>query len=280
MNSQLSESIHHRSRRLRARLGASLAPTTGPRILAYHRICDDDHPLAVSRDRFRQHLDLLAATCDEVVSVSDLLAGPSAPGRRRVALTFDDGYLDAASIVAPELRARGFGATFFVLPRFDRAPRDLTPDMIWSDRGLHLTLGLIIDLARQGFEVAAHGRQHVQLTTLDDATAWDEVAGSRRELSALLGHPVAGFAYPDGIRGHGHASLVARAGYRWAVTFDSGVVTPATSVLTLPRTVVTAGDDPETLVAILNGGLDRPSLARLRRNRRLGLLRGGPDPRH
>jgi len=50
-------------------------------------------------------------------ALEDLAAGRPLP-RRAVALTFDDGYLDNATVAAPVLRDAGLPATFFLVPGF------------------------------------------------------------------------------------------------------------------------------------------------------------------
>ena len=88
----------------------------GLRILFYHRVSDDDDPLAVSPRRFREQMELLAAGGYEVVDLTaavDLLElGLSPP--RVVALNFDDGYRDVAENALPVLERLGFRATVFL----------------------------------------------------------------------------------------------------------------------------------------------------------------------
>jgi peptidoglycan/xylan/chitin deacetylase (PgdA/CDA1 family) len=50
-------------------------------------------------------------------ALEDLAAGKALPPRA-VALTFDDGYLDNATVAAPVMQAAGLPATFFLVPDF------------------------------------------------------------------------------------------------------------------------------------------------------------------
>jgi peptidoglycan/xylan/chitin deacetylase (PgdA/CDA1 family) len=64
---------------------------------------------------------------------------------------------------------------------------------------LHLmTAEQIRSWAEQGIEFGAHSRTHPDLTKLSTAECSAEVAGSKSDLSALLGSPVVSFAYPYG----------------------------------------------------------------------------------
>lgn len=81
-------------------------------ILLYHRVADlahDPHSLSVSADRFAAHLEVLARDF-EVVPLAEVRR----PGRgRRLAITFDDGYVDNAEVAAPLLSSAGLRATLF-----------------------------------------------------------------------------------------------------------------------------------------------------------------------
>lgn len=261
MSRRSTDTLRIGARRALAGLGARLAPVSGHRILMYHRVCADEHRLAVHPDRFRRHLDHLARQGYEVVSISGLLQRLDTAGDdarpRRVALSFDDGYREMHTLVASELRDRGMGATFFVLPEFAHAPRNLAPEHVWSDGCPYLTLEMIRSLDAAGFEIAAHGLRHHVLTDIDDATAHHEIAGSRLRLRELLDHDIAGFAYPRGAHAGRHAVMVEKAGFAWATTVAPGVVESATRATLLPRTEVAGGDDASTLEAKLRGGLDR-----------------------
>jgi peptidoglycan/xylan/chitin deacetylase (PgdA/CDA1 family) len=109
-----------RTARLRDRAKRRLAPLVRrdcPVVLLYHRV----HPAAtsgaerVSPRHFEEHLMVLRARAD-VVSVAAIV---DSLRRRRlqsrtVAITFDDGYLDILTYVAPLLRALAVPATVFV----------------------------------------------------------------------------------------------------------------------------------------------------------------------
>jgi peptidoglycan/xylan/chitin deacetylase (PgdA/CDA1 family) len=87
---------------------------TRPLIVVYHRVCEvDDDPLglAVSPDRFRDDLELIAARRTPV-TLEDV-AGARAP-RDAVAVTFDDGYADNLTRALPLLEEAGVPATVFV----------------------------------------------------------------------------------------------------------------------------------------------------------------------
>lgn len=100
--------------------------TSRPRILAYHGVTDrDDDPLNfdgfhIPVATFEAHLRTLAGHY-RVVPLGQIAAAiaqkrPFAPGS--VAITFDDGYLDNATLAAPLLARHGLKATFFITTGF------------------------------------------------------------------------------------------------------------------------------------------------------------------
>ncbi len=123
------------ARALRSRPVTNLRGAPGL-VLAYHRVADvprDPFGLCVRPERFAEHLSLLPDLAD-VVPISEVGLGRSGD-RRRVAITFDDGYADLVDVAAPLLRERGLHATFFL------ATAGLDPESeFWWDRLEHMIL--------------------------------------------------------------------------------------------------------------------------------------------
>lgn len=105
----------------------------GAIILLYHRVTRlerDPQLLAVSRERFRSHLDVLRRTCPvrPVSEIADSL-------RRRqpipavAAITFDDGYVDNLTEAAPILREAEMPATVFATV----GPQQHPGEFFWDD---------------------------------------------------------------------------------------------------------------------------------------------------
>ena len=103
-----------------ASIGSSLAvPRNLPAaILAYHRVASltpDSHALCTPPEVFREHMAYLRDNFSPI-GLEDLVRA-AASGRipeRAVAVTLDDGYLDALTVASPILTELGVPATFFV----------------------------------------------------------------------------------------------------------------------------------------------------------------------
>lgn len=99
------------------------------------------------------------------------------------------------------LRVHRIRATFFI------CGRDLT---------LPFKADRVIELAREGHELAAHAWSHpLDLENLPDPTLTDEIERPRRELARLVGSPPIGFRAPGYAAGPRILSALARAGFRY-----------------------------------------------------------------
>jgi peptidoglycan/xylan/chitin deacetylase (PgdA/CDA1 family) len=86
-------------------------------ILMYHRMADEQTDLCVTPGAFCEQLGYLRETGYRVLPLRDLVAALQRDDIPPlcVAITFDDGYLDALTHAVPILEAFGFPATFFVV---------------------------------------------------------------------------------------------------------------------------------------------------------------------
>jgi peptidoglycan/xylan/chitin deacetylase (PgdA/CDA1 family) len=177
--------------------------------LGYHHIGPSRpgtyRALTVSPEQFERQIRWLAGRGYVGIRPSDWLRArkentelPAKP----ILITFDDAYEDTAEYALPILRRFGFGAAVFVVT--ERIGGTNTWDEAKGCGRLQLmTEEQIRYWSGEGIEFGAHSRTHVDLTKLPASELMSEVAGSRDDLSALLGLPIVSFAYPYG--GHNQA---------------------------------------------------------------------------
>ena len=103
-----------------------------------------------------------------------------------VVLTFDDSAKSHYTTVRPILKRYGFGATFFITEGFD-FPTNKTDYMTWQE---------IVELARDGFEIGNHTRDHISMTK-------EHIAGLEEQVETINNQCIAhgiprtrSFAYP------------------------------------------------------------------------------------
>jgi peptidoglycan/xylan/chitin deacetylase (PgdA/CDA1 family) len=86
-----------------------------------------------------------------------------------------------------------------------------------------MTARQVLEMHRNGVEIAAHSVHHPNLEQLEPAEVVAEVVDSRRALESLCQAPVRGFAYPAGFVNSEVARAVELSGLDYAVTTQAGV---------------------------------------------------------
>jgi peptidoglycan/xylan/chitin deacetylase (PgdA/CDA1 family) len=209
-------------------------------ILCYHGVGndypEDERPFAFDPAEFATHLDAIAANGVRTVTVSELVrrrrAGDRAALESTVAITFDDGYADLLSTVAPLLAERGMVATAYLTVAYlDRRTSGEPSSARW------LSWDEARELASSGvFEIGGHSHDHVQLDVVDLVEARRQLAGTRDRLRDELGTAPESFAYPYGYSNPAVRQSVAAAGF--------------TSACGVKHALSPSDDDPFDLVRV------------------------------
>ncbi len=196
-------------------------------VLGYHSVvAAGGSKLAVTSTSLHRQLSSLVARGYDGVTFHDAVAGPA--GRRRLAVTFDDGelcVLDHALPVLADLRVLG---TVFVPVARVGMPKMLT----WDDLSL---------LASTGWEIGSHGITHARVTYLDDAALDEELRGSREAIEDVLGGPCRSLAYPYGAVNARVRDAARRSGYTAACVTRGGLL--SADPLCWPRVGIDGRDD-------------------------------------
>ncbi len=105
--------------------------------------------------------------------------------------------------------------------------------------GLMMTEAQIKRLPGFGIDIGAHTVTHPILTRLESSAARREILDSKSALEAIIGAPVATFAYPNGRPqrdyDRSHVELVRAAGFRAAVSAAWGGAGPQADPYQIPR---------------------------------------------
>ena len=217
-------------------------------ILTYHRIGEPqhDHVPTVTPERFERHLAFLARRRCQVLPFEQFLEhleqGTRLP-RRVTLITFDDGYVETATIAAPLLRRFGFPSIVFVTP----GQIGTSGFMSWEQvRGLQAA----------GMAVGSHTLHHTYLPLVSRDQAEQELVESKRMLERELGRPVPWLSYPVGGFTAEIQAIAKTAGYRAACTTNRGHSKRAFDLFALRRIKVTERDQPFTLSVKLSGYYD------------------------
>jgi peptidoglycan/xylan/chitin deacetylase (PgdA/CDA1 family) len=224
------------------------APWPGVPVLMYHKV-DARIPVgdAVGRDltvepgAFAAQLEYLRGHRIATLTAEDLVRELAAGRRpmRAVVLTFDDGYDDAATTALPLLHKYGARGTFYISSGFVGTPR-------------HLTWQQIRELRAAGMEVACHGTEHLDLSTLDRAGQIAEAGGCLRRFARWLGGaPPVTYAYPAGKYDATTLAVMRELGLRAAFTERPGDVRDLAQPFELPRRRIRHDDGISRFAALV-----------------------------
>jgi glycosyltransferase involved in cell wall biosynthesis/peptidoglycan/xylan/chitin deacetylase (PgdA/CDA1 family) len=234
---------------------------SGLRVFLYHRIADDSDPLALSPGRFRRQLEYLAENhfraVDVVTALDQLFDGTLPP--KTVALTFDDGFADVVENGEPILQEFGFTSTVFVATDVIEGRARYA----WNREAPTLDWDSIRRLDTEGvFRFEPHSLTHSDLRLLDDERAMREIAGSKAALEGELQRPANAFCFPGGSVEMREIEMVRAAGFRYAITCEPGLNTPASDPHWIYRVQVDKTDDLRQFRAKTHGSHDRALLGR------------------
>ncbi len=169
-------------------------------ILTYHAIEDGPPPLCVAPATFRAHLDAVAASGAEVLTLAALAKciARREPPERAVAITFDDGLRSVVHEAAPMLGARRMPATVFAVAGHLGRQSDWPTQPLRAPRRLLASSDELTELTDEGWEIGCHGLDHAPLSGATGALLERELVTARQRLEAALDRPVTSFAYPYG----------------------------------------------------------------------------------
>lgn len=201
-------------------------------VIMYHRFIEQDsekgvHGTWMPITMFEKHLRLMKWLGYETLTFRDLadkgFIHRLQYGKKYLMITADDGYQDNLTRMLPLLERYGYKAVVYVVTgegynRWD-VEHPTNPDTKVS-----LMSGEQIKaLAASGHvEIGGHTLTHPRLSQLTAEQQVHEIQENKRQLEALLGHPLLSFAYPYGDMNESAKEQAIAAGYRFAVATNSG----------------------------------------------------------
>ena len=141
---------------------------------------------------------------------------------RRIALTFDDGFVNVFKHALEPLAAYGFQAIeFLVADLLGRSnewevPQGEAPEPL-------MDAAQVRDWLAAGHEIGSHTLTHPFLAQISPKQAREEIFASKKKLEDSFGAPIRHFCYPYGEWNPAIRDLVIGAGYETACTTEFGV---------------------------------------------------------
>jgi peptidoglycan/xylan/chitin deacetylase (PgdA/CDA1 family) len=213
-----------------------------------HQISSDPHKQHIPLPLFLKHLDYLQKH-HQVLSLSEF---QNARRENRpladhaVVLTFDDGFQDFATVVAPHLKERSLPATVFIIT--DRASGNLPPNgenfLTWQE---------IRALANSGLEIGSHTCAHPRLPDLSLPDVMKELSESQAAVRMHTQQAEVALSYPFGQTSEQISRMANSAGYSCAIASDCGPNPHNVNLHALSRTVIASDDDVPSFAARVSG---------------------------
>ncbi len=232
-------------------------------VLCYHAVSESwTADLSITPARFERQLELLVERGYRGATLTEAVT--AAPAKRKVAITFDDGYRSVVDLAFPVMSRLGLVGSVYVATDFvgSSAPMSWPGVDQWLG-GPHEQEMLPMDSAQlhrlvdAGWEVGSHTCSHPKLTELDDQRLALELGRSREQCERLLGRPCRSLAYPYGDVDERVVRAAAAAGYEVAAALSSRL--RAARPLEWPRIGVYYDDDERRFRAKVS-----PAVRRLR----------------
>jgi peptidoglycan/xylan/chitin deacetylase (PgdA/CDA1 family) len=227
-------------------------------VLAYHQVKSHaDDCSSVSPAQFRRQMQFLKNNYT-VLPLKEAVeaAGRAGTGKRIVAITFDDGYLDNATVAAPILRSLGLPACFFVATDMVGSSQPFPHDLVQRRHGeRHMSWDDVRSLAAQGFEIGSHTCSHADLGAVSLEEARRELRLSRQRLEQELSIPIRLFAFPYGHRRNmrRETAAAAREEYDICCSAHGGHNVAPVEKANIRRVVISSGVTFLAFRAILEG---------------------------
>ncbi len=237
-------------------------------VLMYHRVGTAHNAwearYAIAPDRFAAQMRALsrkgyrAVTIDALV---DWLEGGPALAAGSVLITFDDGFRGVRQHALPVLEALGWPFTVFLVSDLIGAEDEWTRASNPAGVTYPLLEGEEIrDMQGRGVSFHSHTRNHASLPTLSDGELAEQLAGSRRKLTDLLGQEVNYLAYPFGHLDERVEAATRAAGYRAALSTQPGFNRRDVNRFRIRRIDVFGTDTPAMLLRKIRFGTNDGSL--------------------
>ena len=220
-------------------------PQSGIRILSYHSIGsvvtgDVNGLYSLSPSEFHMHVNAIQEFSSKFSVPIVPFGSKEANG---IVFSFDDGYIDALSIVAPTLSEKNIPFHVFVSPE----------NALGGDKRYLAPLDLVELQKIPGATIGAHGNSHVSLTSLDEATMEAELHESKISLEQILQVPVTTMSYPFGDVSEVVRNTAEKVGFTQAACSKWGFVQQNTDRLMQPRVDIWKHDSKRVYLQKVSG---------------------------
>lgn len=191
-------------------LGTFSTPANGVHILNGHRISLlSPKPLI-----FERQLHLLSKEVRFIrfEAAVNLIETRSVVNEPLVAFSFDDGFEEQYSMIAPILEKYGTNAAFFINPHFAEANEEyikyFTEKTVLTLNKRPMRWNQIIDLEKRGHIIGAHTLDHYMINDYNECELRHQIGDCKKVIEDKLGKSCDYFAFPYGRLEHANPKSI------------------------------------------------------------------------
>jgi len=183
-------------------MGRGAAPSLRTHFLNGHYVlptCDSDEK---QQEIFYRLLTTLSKN-NRLVNPDEALSNLHQTTEALICLTFDDGYRDVYTVIAPVLARLKIKAIFFINPSFLGMEKGATRYVLQKNYKTtidktFMTREMVAALHQQGHVIGSHSTSHQRLNIEDEDVLLNEIVNSKIEIEKITQDKCIHFAYPFG----------------------------------------------------------------------------------
>lgn len=197
-------------------------------ILMYHQFVEKMEDggkikLFVTKRVFELHLMILKFLKYETITFKDLekIGLEKRREKKYIIITVDDGYKDNYKILYPVLKKFKMKAVIYYITGVNY--NSWTADSMGEKKFDLMSKDEVRELHKSGLiEFGGHTLTHPSMVKLSDEELKKEIENNKKDIEAIIGEELVSFAYPYGHNSKRIQKAVELAGYKYAVSTDSG----------------------------------------------------------
>jgi len=183
-------------------LGNLTKPSKRTHFLNGHYILPTGDSHEKQKEIFYRQLMALSKNC-RLVNPDEALSNLHQTTEALICLTFDDGYEDVYTVIAPVLAQLNIKAIFFINPAFLGMEKEGTRSVLRENYETvvdktFLTRDMVAALHQQGHVIGSHSTSHQRLNIVGKDILLREVVDSKVEIERIIQDKCIHFAYPFG----------------------------------------------------------------------------------
>jgi peptidoglycan/xylan/chitin deacetylase (PgdA/CDA1 family) len=185
-------------------LGSIAKPTNGIHILNGHMIAKENPQIEMFLYQLKQLKEF--STFINIEDAVNLIVNHKVVDDVLLAFTFDDGFEECATMIAPALEQFGIYGAFFINPNFvdgnEQYIKDFTEHTLNSPGKLPMRWNDILELSNKGHIIGAHTMDHYMINSNNIDELKHQIIDCKTIIENKLNKPCNYFAIPFGRLDH------------------------------------------------------------------------------